>query len=113
MIELDFPDTAADALGGRRRERRLKWSFASCALGEPRVRDEGTRTSAPCAARLCGVPKTQFAARNMVRCMLPEPRAGARTSKQAQTALYPTPNGRPFVRKYRAEMAAPGEQARD
>jgi uncharacterized protein YeaO (DUF488 family) len=74
-------------------------------LGEPRVRDEGTRIGTVRRPPR-GVPKSQFAAGNWYDVWFPNLAPSATTVKQAQTASTPT-QWSAFVRKYRAEMAAP------
>ena len=74
-------------------------------LGEPRVRDEGTRIGTVRRPPR-GVPKSQFAAGNWYDVWFPNLAPSATTVKQAQTASTPT-QWSTFVRKYRAEMAAP------
>lgn len=74
-------------------------------LGEPRVRGEGTRIGTVRRPPR-GVPKTQFASGNWYDVWLPNLAPAAETVKGAQKATTPA-QWTAFVRKYRAEMAAP------
>src|SRR5215470_8855586 len=74
-------------------------------LGTPRVPAEGIRIG---TVRLPprGVPKTEFASRNLYDVWFPNLAPSLKTMKLAQAAKTPA-QWAAFVRKYRAEMASP------
>lgn len=74
-------------------------------LGSARERDEGTRIGTVRRPPR-GVPKAEFAAQNWYDVWFPNLAPGAETVKLAQTASTPG-EWAAFVKKYRAEMAAP------
>jgi uncharacterized protein YeaO (DUF488 family) len=57
-----------------------------------------------------GVPKSEYASRNFYDVWLPTLAPSAQTVKLAQTAATPA-EWRQFMRRYRAEMAAPANRA--
>jgi len=74
-------------------------------LGTPRAADEGTRIGTVRRPPR-GVPKAEFAARNWYDVWFPNLAPSLDTMKLAQAAKTPA-QWAAFVRKYRAEMAAP------
>ena len=74
-------------------------------LGSPRVADEGTRIGTVRRPPR-GVPKEAFATQNWYDVWFPNLAPSAETVKLAQEAKTPA-QWAAFVRKYRAEMAAP------
>jgi len=74
-------------------------------LGSPRVADEGTRIGTVRRPPR-GVPKEAFATQNWYDVWFPNLAPSAETVKLAQDAKTPA-QWAAFVRKYRAEMAAP------
>jgi uncharacterized protein YeaO (DUF488 family) len=74
-------------------------------LGSPRVTGEGTRIGTVRRPPR-GVPKEQFAKQNWYDVWFPDLAPSVETMKIAQHAASPAEWSR-FVRKYRAEMAAP------
>ena len=74
-------------------------------LGSPRVADEGTRIGTVRRPPR-GVPKEAFATQNWYDIWFPNLAPSAETVKLAQDAKTPA-QWAAFVRKYRAEMAAP------
>ena len=78
-------------------------------LGSPRVADEGIRLGTVRRPPR-GVPKTKFTSQNWYDIWFPNLAPSLQTMKRAQAAETPA-QWAAFVRKYRAEMAAP-ENAR-
>ena len=74
-------------------------------LGSPRFADEGTRIGTVRRPPR-GVPKEAFATHNWYDVWFPNLAPSAETVKLAQDAKTPA-HWAAFVRKYRAEMAAP------
>jgi uncharacterized protein YeaO (DUF488 family) len=74
-------------------------------LGSPRVAGEGVRVGTVRRPPR-GVPKAQFAAQNWYDVWFPVLAPSAETMKLGQDAATPA-QWAAFVRKYRAEMAAP------
>lgn len=74
-------------------------------LGSAREAGEGTRIGTVRRPPR-GVPKSEFAAQNWYDVWFPNLAPGAETVKLAQTAATPG-EWAAFVKKYRAEMAAP------
>jgi uncharacterized protein YeaO (DUF488 family) len=74
-------------------------------LGSPRVEGEGVRVGTVRRPPR-GVPKAQFAAQNWYDVWFPVLAPSAETMKLGQDATTPA-QWAAFVRKYRAEMAAP------
>lgn len=74
-------------------------------LGSPREPDEGTRIGTVRRPPR-GVPKTEFAAQNWYDVWFPNLAPSADTMKLGQAAETPA-QWATFVKKYRAEMAAP------
>ena len=74
-------------------------------LGSPRFTDEGTRIGTVRRPPR-GVPKEAFATQNWYDVWFPNLAPSAETVKLAQDAKTPA-QWAAFVRKYRAEMAAP------
>ena len=74
-------------------------------LGTPRARSEGLRIGTVRRPPR-GVPKAKFASENWYDVWFPNLAPSLETMKQAQAAETPAQWGA-FVRKYRAEMAAP------
>jgi uncharacterized protein YeaO (DUF488 family) len=74
-------------------------------LGSPRVAGEGIRVGTVRRPPR-GVPKAQFAAQNWYDVWFPVLAPSAETMKLGQDATTPA-QWAAFVRKYRAEMAAP------
>jgi uncharacterized protein YeaO (DUF488 family) len=79
-------------------------------LGTPRLRGEGTRIGTVRRPPR-GVPKSAFSSQNWYDVWFPNLAPSVETMKLAQAASTPAQWAR-FVRRYRAEMAAPGA-ARD
>lgn len=77
-------------------------------LGSPRAPDEGTRIGTVRRPPR-GVPKADHAARDWYDAWLPELAPEADTVRLAQAAQTEA-EWRAFVRRYRAEMAAPAAQ---
>jgi uncharacterized protein YeaO (DUF488 family) len=75
-------------------------------LGSPRSAQEGTRIGTVRRPPR-GVPKTAFAAQDWYDVWLPELAPSVETMKLGQQATTPA-QWAAFMRKYRAEMAAPG-----
>lgn len=75
-------------------------------LGSPRQRGEGTRIGTVRRPPR-GVRKSEFAARNWYDVWFPNLAPSLATMKLAQAAATPA-QWKAFARKYRAEMAAPG-----
>src|SRR5918995_370881 len=75
-------------------------------LGTARARDEGIRIGTVCRPPR-GVAKSQFASRNWYDVWFPNLAPSVATLKLGQAATTPA-KWSAFVRKYRAEMAAPG-----
>lgn len=75
-------------------------------LGSPRLRDEGLRIGTVRRPPR-GVPKCRFAAENWYDVWFPDLSPSPETMKLGQAADTPA-KWTKFVRKYRAEMAAPG-----
>jgi uncharacterized protein YeaO (DUF488 family) len=74
-------------------------------LGSPRVESEGTRIGTVRRPPR-GVPKSEFSSQNWYDVWYPALAPGKETVKLGQEAETPV-QWRAFVRKYRAEMAAP------
>ncbi len=74
-------------------------------LGTPRVEGEGLRIGTVRRPPR-GVPKSEFASRNWYDVWFPNLAPSAETMKLGQEAATPA-QWAAFVRKYRAEMAAP------
>lgn len=74
-------------------------------LGTPRQKDEGLRIGTVRRPPR-GVPKSEFARQNWYDVWFPNLAPALETMKQAQAAETPA-QWAAFVRKYRAEMAAP------
>src|SRR5512145_2182204 len=74
-------------------------------LGSPRVAGEGVRIGTVRRPPR-GVPKSEFSARNFYDVWFPNLAPSLETMKLAQRAATPA-QWSAFVRKYRAEMAAP------
>ncbi len=74
-------------------------------LGSPRAHDEGLRIGTVRRPPR-GVPKSEFAARDWYDVWFPTLAPSVPTMKLAQAAVTPA-QWAAFVRKYRAEMAAP------
>jgi uncharacterized protein YeaO (DUF488 family) len=74
-------------------------------LGSPRVEGEGLRIGTVRRPPR-GVPKSEFAARNWYDVWFPTLAPSAETMKLGQEAATPA-QWAAFIRKYRAEMAAP------
>ena len=74
-------------------------------LGSPRVADEGTRIGTVRRPPR-GIPREAFATQNWYDVWFPNLAPSAETVKLAQEAKTPA-QWAAFVRKYRAEMAAP------
>jgi uncharacterized protein YeaO (DUF488 family) len=74
-------------------------------LGTPRLRGEGTRIGTVRRPPR-GVPRSQFSARNWYDVWFPNLAPSLATMKLGQTAASPS-QWSAFVRKYKAEMAAP------
>ena len=74
-------------------------------LGTPRVKDEGLRIGTVRRPPR-GVPKEKFASEDWYDVWFPNLAPSLETMKQAQVAETPA-QWNAFVRKYRAEMAAP------
>jgi len=74
-------------------------------LGSPRSKDEGTRIGTVRRPPR-GVPRTEFASRNYYDVWFPNLAPSVETMKLGQAAAAPADWAR-FVKKYRAEMAAP------
>jgi len=74
-------------------------------LGSPRGEGEGTRIGTVRRPPR-GVPKAEFAARDWYDVWFPNLAPSLETMKQAQAAQTPA-QWNAFVRKYKAEMAAP------
>ena len=74
-------------------------------LGSPRAPDEGPRLGTVRRPPR-GVPKSEFAAQNWYDLWFPNLAPSVETMKQAQQATTPA-QWQAFVRRYRAEMAAP------
>lgn len=75
-------------------------------LGTPRLPGEGIRIGTVRRPPR-GVPKTMFAAQNWYDVWFPNLAPGVETMKMGQDAASPA-QWAAFVRKYKAEMAAPG-----
>lgn len=75
-------------------------------LGSPRHSDEGTRIGTVRRPPR-GVPKTEFATQDWYDVWFPNLAPSVETMKLGQKAATPA-QWSAFVRKYRAEMAAPG-----
>lgn len=74
-------------------------------LGSPRAKGEGTRIGTVRRPPR-GVPKTEFASQDWYDVWFPNLAPSAEIVKQAQDAQTPA-QWNAFVRKYKAEMAAP------
>ncbi|KWS07248.1 hypothetical protein AZ78_4809 [Lysobacter capsici AZ78] len=74
-------------------------------LGSPRAAGEGTRIGTVRRPPR-GVPKAEFASRDWYDVWFPNLAPKLKTMKQAQAARMPA-QWNAFVRKYKAEMAAP------
>lgn len=74
-------------------------------LGSPRASDEGTRIGTVRRPPR-GVPKTEFASQDWYDVWFPNLAPSAETMKLGQEASTPA-QWAAFVKKYRAEMAAP------
>ena len=74
-------------------------------LGSPRAKGEGTRIGTVRRPPR-GVPKAQFASKDWYDVWFPNLAPSAEIVKQAQEAQTPA-QWNAFVRKYKAEMAAP------
>lgn len=75
-------------------------------LGSPRARGEGVRIGTVRRPPR-GVPKTEFSKQNWYDVWFPNLAPGVETMKLGQNAETPA-QWAAFVRKYKAEMAAPG-----
>jgi uncharacterized protein YeaO (DUF488 family) len=78
-------------------------------LGSERLPGEGLRIGTVRRPPR-GVPKSEYASRNFYDVWLPTLAPSAQTVKLAQTAATPA-EWRQFMRRYRAEMAAPANRA--